>query len=248
MRLGKRRLDDRTTEWITARYLPTTARNRIPLRNSHSSRWIRATDLTIMSGAPPYEGRAQAGTGGRKIPARRPFRGTSWSPRGSARIHAGGPVVDPTATGSRRVPARVSGVDVWQASPGATGEGARTAERLESWTLYMAGRTRAARHVEKHPANKPFSPPERHAAKPGSHRETTGVRTKPDRVCVGAGAPSPSLRSAVRRNSTEADALRAYSLGRHLVRDRESISLLRRGLFSNGAGGPHPGLSFADCP
>jgi hypothetical protein len=56
-----------------------------------SSGWIRTTGLTIMSRAPPYKGRGQAGTAGREIPARRPFRRTSWSPGGFARIQAGGP-------------------------------------------------------------------------------------------------------------------------------------------------------------
>jgi hypothetical protein len=56
---------------------------------------VRCCDFTIMSRAPPYKARGQAGTAGREIPARRPFRRTSWSPDGSARIRAGGPVVDP---------------------------------------------------------------------------------------------------------------------------------------------------------
>src|SRR5215203_3384195 len=41
------------------------------------------------------KGGAQEGTRGREIPARRPFRRNSCLPGVSARVHAGGPVVDP---------------------------------------------------------------------------------------------------------------------------------------------------------
>jgi hypothetical protein len=48
-----------------------------------------------MSRAPPCEGRAKAGIGGHEIPARLPFCGSACLPGVSARIRAGGPVVDP---------------------------------------------------------------------------------------------------------------------------------------------------------
>jgi hypothetical protein len=54
---GKRRVDDRTTEWTAARQVPSTTRSPVPVRNRHSSGWIRTTDLTIMSRAPPCERR-----------------------------------------------------------------------------------------------------------------------------------------------------------------------------------------------
>jgi hypothetical protein len=76
-------------------HVSTTARSRIPLRDRDSSGWIRTTDLTIMSHAPPCEGRAQAGIGGHEIPARRQFCGSACLPGVSARIRPGGRVVDP---------------------------------------------------------------------------------------------------------------------------------------------------------
>jgi hypothetical protein len=101
MRLGKRRLDDRTTEWTAARHLPTNARNRIPLRNRNSSAWIRTRDLTIMSRAPPCERRTQAGRGGGEIPAKRPVQQDAGLPGGPARFRARGPVVDPGRGGAK---------------------------------------------------------------------------------------------------------------------------------------------------
>jgi hypothetical protein len=95
MRLGTRRLDDRTTEWTAARHVPTTARNRIPLRNRDSSGWIRTIDLTIMSRAPPCERRTHPGTSRRVIPAKQGFRRSSPLTGVPARVRAGGPVVDP---------------------------------------------------------------------------------------------------------------------------------------------------------
>jgi len=95
LHVEERHVDERTTTWTAARHLSTTARNRIPLRNWHSSGWIRTTDLTIMSRAPPREGRAQAGIGEQEIPARRQFCGSACLPGVSARIRPGGPVVDP---------------------------------------------------------------------------------------------------------------------------------------------------------
>jgi hypothetical protein len=104
---GKAPSDDRTTECTAARHLPANARNRIPLRNRYSSGWIRTTDLTIMSRAPPCKGRVRAGTAGGKTPARRTFRGSSQSPGGTVRAHTGGPVVDPRRGGPMHsLPAR----------------------------------------------------------------------------------------------------------------------------------------------
>jgi hypothetical protein len=56
---------------------------------------MRGSDLTIMSRAPPCEGRARAAIGGQEIPARRQFCGSACLPGVSARIRPRGPVVDP---------------------------------------------------------------------------------------------------------------------------------------------------------
>jgi hypothetical protein len=75
------------TEWVPERAYPGVGRGR---------------DLTIMSRAPPYEGRAEAGTGGGEIPARPPPRRSWWLPGESVRVHAGGPVVDPRGGATNR--------------------------------------------------------------------------------------------------------------------------------------------------
>jgi integrase len=48
----------------------TRSGGKMPANPRNSSGWIRTSDLTIMSRAPPYEGRARAATGGGEAPAR----------------------------------------------------------------------------------------------------------------------------------------------------------------------------------
>jgi hypothetical protein len=77
---------------------PPSASDQARFRSTpSSSAWIRTRDLTIMSRAPPYEGRAQVGTRGKEIPAERPVpEGVGW-PGAVACSRARGPVVDPAA-------------------------------------------------------------------------------------------------------------------------------------------------------
>jgi hypothetical protein len=201
-----------------------------------------------MSRAPPCEGRAQVGIGGRKIPARRDFCGSACLPGVFGRIRPGGPVVDPrrgapTPAAAPRLPGR--------GPPRRSGAMQEEAARAAPDVCALWGLTAPAPALRFRALGRVPSDARWHghagARRAGARRRTakTGRWLRPIRL--GIGASNCATRSAPNSNSCAepSDSYARNSIRRTRRSEAPDTAIRTQARHSGSSPKPGPGAAVA---